>query len=268
MASCLCASEAALKVHRDATAFAEFVGEEVRHRVKSFKGRFAASALANLQTEAQVLHGAVLSLCDGGWAASATILLRTSMELLLSAIVIALGEDESEYLGFIYTRSFEKAASQDASTGPKARERAASQIAQAIERLPAHLRQEAREWASARGPVRYWYEPKFKGPDAICTKYERDDLRTQYRTLSGPVHGGLLGLRLYRDDPDRMSATPRSDPKSQSKVLVVSSYFLAETSFLRGLFHGLSIEGIRQQLRTEQRAVLLAQQPGGQPEDG
>jgi hypothetical protein len=258
MNSRLCASPEAIRAHRKASIFADYVRTTAEERQGSYEGRFAATALTSIQVDAQAIHGAVLSLCDGGWAFAAPVLLRTSFELLLSALVIARGEGDREYLGLRYTHAYLKAALREAQVGDSLRNDAREQLESAIGRLPVEVQMKVRQWAFKEPLEKFWYQPEFKGPSDVIKAYGNDAVRDQYQALCGPAHGGVLGLRVFRSEPDKVHPAPRCDPSPQSSALVLSSWFLTQITRCVAHLHNLLTDDVAAKLFAEHRLILKA----------
>ncbi len=52
-----------------------------------------------------------------------------------------------------------------------------------------------------------------------------------------------MGLRQFRDEPDKLDINPRSDPRSQGFAMITSSRLLIEATHLRETFESLKDGG-------------------------
>jgi hypothetical protein len=62
------------------------------------------------------------------------------------------------------------------------------------------------------------------------------EIRFVYDTHSGGAHGGYLGLRILKDQPDQVHPNPRADPRSQNLALAGSTRILLEAMNIRDHF--------------------------------
>jgi hypothetical protein len=254
----LVAPRPTLEVARKAEAFSEFVHHELKGTPGLPPGQYARAALSNIQAEAEALHGAAISLCGGGWASLATILLRTSTDLLASALVLTHAGNSADLQGFKYLYGFLREAARDSSLPSTKRKEHTEELLKRISVLGIALQPEAKAWAFQGKKAKFWYGDDFSGPSSILEKYGGPEYGEFFQTLSSPAHGGFLGLRLFRDDPDSLHPFPRRDPIAQGSILVISSWLLVVIAQARASFHCLGVEGIFQKLQDEQRRVLVS----------
>jgi hypothetical protein len=57
-----------------------------------------------------------------------------------------------------------------------------------------------------------------------------------YDVYSGGSHGGFIGLRILKDEPDHVHPNPRPDPHSQNLALAASARILLEAMNVRDGF--------------------------------
>ena len=56
----------------------------------------------------------------------------------------------------------------------------------------------------------------------MAEKLCSEDVFQLYKDFSGGAHGGFLGLRLVKDNPDDVHINPRADKRSQELALIAS----------------------------------------------
>ena len=93
---------------------------------------------------------------------------------------------------------------------------------------------------------RFWYTDEFGGPTTLLKKFSDKEHQFLYRKLSAAAHFGFLGLRFFRDEPDKLSLDPRQDRRALGMTLISSSRFLVEIAQLRAIFEKLPQDGYRQ----------------------
>lgn len=178
------------------------------------------------------------------------------MDLLLSTAAITEDEGQAEYRGFKYTHSFHKALLSDQVTTPATREELSKQVAQAIDRLPAAFQERARHFVYQERLGAYWYCPEYMRPRDIIAKLSGPGIQSLYDTLSAGAHGGFVGLRVFKDEPDRVHPNPRPDPLSQHLVLGGSTKMLLDTMNMRDAFENAGAHRVQYGVLT-QRLVSL-----------
>ena len=120
--SFLRADPAILRLHADVQEYASAVNGSIAAAHGGVSPHpLSGGALYALTADLFGMHRAILSLCEDGWAFAAVALLRSMMDLLLSAAVITEREPEAEYRGFKYTNFFLKAQLKDVTLSPGAR---------------------------------------------------------------------------------------------------------------------------------------------------
>jgi hypothetical protein len=98
----------------------------------------------------------------------------------------------------------------------------------------------------------YWFGDEFASPSVLLEKLADQEFANIYRTFSAAAHGGFLGMRLLRDDPDLWSINPQRPVQSKSlSVLVTSGRLLVEVISLRSRHESLDLESVVQHYRFE-----------------
>ncbi len=228
-----------LAVHETADAYAETIIEKSRNASgTSHPFPLSAGALYNLSQDSLILHRSVAALCTAGWAAATPHLLRAQLEILGNSAVIW-NDEEPEYMAFKYQFSFLVTAYRKNTSDAGTRQNARAQLEEGIERLPEELQARARDFAFKDKLQGYWYRPEISGPTDAIEKYGRPEIKDTYRSLSSSVHGGFLGMRLFRDDPDRISAARRADPEAVARALSISSVVTMDQYHFRAHADGI-----------------------------
>lgn len=182
------------------------------------------------------IHRAVFTLCEDGWAFATVPLLRTMIDLLISAAVMTEQASEAEYRGFKYTHFFLKAQLREQHLSSQVRAVLRSQLEKGIAHLPTDQRQRASDYVFRQRLLSYWYCPEYRRPMEALDKLLSPGIRFVYDMFSGGSHGGYLGLSVLKDEPDQKHPNQRADAKSQNLALASSSRLLLETMNIRDRF--------------------------------
>jgi len=151
------------------------------------------------------------------------------LDLLLSAAVIARKPDEAEYRGFKYTHIFLKDNLNNPVFTKEQRSEIREQISTGIKQLPEESREKAQQFMFKERMYPYWFSPEFARPSDVVEQLCSADVAKLYRLFSGGSHGGYIGLRLLKDQPDEVHPNPRADKRSQEMALAGSIRFTFET---------------------------------------
>ncbi|MDA2928261.1 hypothetical protein MYX78_13715, partial [Acidobacteria bacterium AH-259-G07] len=148
-------------------------------------------------------------------------------------------DEHADFMGFKYLLSWAKVRLADASLSDQERESIRAEVDRALAEL-GKVDQKLQERGKAfifRQKLRtFWWNPEFRGgPMHIFHGYWNKPDQF-YSTLSSASHGGLTGLRLFKDDPEDVHPNPRQDPRSQNTALTFSCRLLLEMCGLRGDF--------------------------------
>ncbi len=135
-----------------------------------------------------------------------------------------------------YTYFFLKAELKEAGLSSAARKASRAQIQKGIDRLPVSNQQKARDFMFQERLWGYWYCPEYKRPTEVLDRLFSPDIRFIYDTHSGGSHGGYLGLRILKDQPDQVHPNPRADPRSHNIALAGSIRILLEAMNIRDHF--------------------------------
>lgn len=226
-----------IQVHADAQAYADRVNRSIAEANGGISRHpLSGGALYTLTADLWAMHRAILSLCEHGWGFIAVVLLRTMIDMGIIAAVITEHESEAEYRGFKYTHFFLKAQVNETTLLPEIRASNRAQIEAGIRKLPPAQQQRAKDFMF-REPLRaYWFCPEFTRPTDVLDRLSRPDIRSMYETFSGGSHGGFLGLRILKDNPDDIHPNPRADPRTQNLALVASTRMLLDVMHMRDRF--------------------------------
>jgi len=190
---------------------------------------YAGGAFNSIAADQLALHRSVISLCSDGWTFATAPLLRTMHDLLISAAIIAEVEPEAEYRGFKYTHTFLKDNLSNMAFAPEQRTRIREQIEEGLNDLPASVKDKARAFMFKERHYGYWHCPEFKRPADAVDRLFAPAAQVVYRLFSGGTHGGYLGLRLLKADPDNIHPKQRAGAQSQKLALGGATRFTLDT---------------------------------------
>ncbi len=248
----LAADRKVIEFHRKCKLFAILVNKTISDKNQGqFRKRHSSSALNIISGDCLTMHRANFTLCRNGWAFSSVLLIRTMLDMLFNSVIITHNKNNSDFMGFKYLHFFLKSAISDKNTPEPAKQSHRQQIIKGIELLNTEDQERAKHFIYQEKLRGYWYQPEFKGPSNILEQLSNPDIEYVYNTLSGGVHAGYLGLRLYRDNPDFNDPNPRADKRAQNQVLLVSSRLLLETFSAIEIFEGCDLNGITNSLMQE-----------------
>ena len=210
----------ALMAHDEATEYAVRV-----QAASSSKQSVARSALSVLAHESVCLHRAIEALGREGWAFAAPILMRSTLDLALSALVIV-NADRPDVAAFEYFYAFTKG--EDYRSNPKAQEETAVSVRTHLEQMTSADRDAASAFLVSSKAGAFWYSDRFRGPSDVIQAYGTAELRELWRRLSSSTHGGYFGMRTFRADPFRLNINPRKDPQTGAMAVLGSTTVLVE----------------------------------------
>jgi hypothetical protein len=196
----------------------------------------SGGALYALSADLFSVHRAVLSLCEDGWAFVAVPLLRTMIDFLMNAAVITEQKPEAEYRGFKYTHFFLKAQLKETRLSAEVRAGLRRQLENGIAQLPAGQQHKARHFIFQERLWSFWYCPEYRRPMDVLDRLLSAGIRFVYDTFSGGSHGGYLGMKVLKDEPDLVNPNQRADTRSQNLALSGSTRILLETMNIRDQF--------------------------------
>lgn len=242
------ADGAIIRLHADAQGYASAVNASIAAAHGGVSPHpLSGGALYALTADLFGMHRAVFSLCEDGWAFAAVAVLRSMMDLLLSAAVITEQEPDAEYRGFKYTYFFLKAELNEAALSAADRTAVRARIEEGINLLPPEHQQRARDFMFRERLWGYWYCPEFRRPTEVLDRLSSAEVRALYDAYSGGSHGGYLGLRILKDEPNQVHPNQRPDPRSQNLALVVSTRLLLDTMSIRDRFENGDVHGLMYQ---------------------
>lgn len=212
---------------------------------KETKYPMASEALFSLSSDTVALHRAIKSLCESGWAFPCSILLRSMLDCMINVGIICNEPQKAEYMGFKYMHCYIKGTLSDSKSSKEHKDYAKRSLSQAIEKLPQNYKGKAQDFFGQKRSA-YWFNPEFSKPSDVLEKLASPGTQELYRIYSGSTHGGFIGNRIFRDEPDNTHPNPRADKKAQNLALVASSRFLIEISTVRGNFEVGGISKFRE----------------------
>lgn len=205
--------------------------------------------------DAVCTHRAIGTLVDFGWSGPGAAVLRALLDLVISTAAIVNSSDP-KMAAFRYMYSGFRRHSRDPSFSAQQRKAMFSQIRHRISLLPNELKSRALAVVKERDRP-YWFSEEFRSPTEILEKHGSPGMVWAYLQLSAAAHGTMMGLRLFRDDPDRIDVNPiPPGPKSYSLDLS-SSRFLISVVDLRNLYEHLGMDSAIKAFNNDLRAAAL-----------
>ena len=205
----------------------------------------ARSALSVINHESVCFHRAIGDLAYQGWAFAAPVLLRTQMEGMLSTLAITQSK-QANLAGFKFFYAYAKDMQSDPNLQDEARDELKTSIRRHMKQLSEEDQELAKDYLHRQKLGGFWYADEFGGPTALLKKFSDKEQLFLYRKLSAAAHFGFLGLRFFRDEPEKLSVEPRQDRRALGMTLIGSSRFLLEIARLRAIFEKLPQNGYRQ----------------------
>ncbi len=185
------------------------------------------------------VHRAVGCLVDGGWSGPGAALLRTLIDMSVSAA--ALGNSEQPQMAaFRYLYAGFRRHARDPGLPASARKKMFDQIRQRLRLLPEELRSDAVKVVKDKDRP-YWFAPEWRSPSAVIDAFGAPDLKWTYMQVSAAAHGTVTGLRLFRDEPDKISVDPDALGIRALSLDFASSRWLVEIVRVRDAVEGLGL---------------------------
>jgi hypothetical protein len=231
---------AAFELHRAALDLA--VGAQILStaRYEFSPNDIVRDALFVLSHDAACIHQAIGQLVFTGWSSPAAPLVRTLLDLMVSELAILNGASRP-LAAFKYLYSNFRSLSRDMQLPATNRANMRKQVRQRIAQLPPEQRDDALR-AYAEKDRAYWFSPEWPSPSAVIAQFGVPGMADFYRQFSAAAHGGFFGLRLFRDQPDRIDINPRRPPSTHAlSVAYISAKLLVEIARGRNEYEGLDI---------------------------
>jgi hypothetical protein len=217
--------------HNPAIELATAAHEQSIVRFRGQPNDIRRDAFFVLSHDAIVVHRAIGSLADAGWSGPGGALLRTLMDMNVSALALAQSAEPSlAAFRFLYSGFRRHWRSQHLDRA--ARQHMFAQIRQRLDLLPADQRAEAMRAVKDRDRP-YWFAPEWPKPSALIDQFGSAELVWVYQQLSAAAHGTFLGSRLYRENPDDMGINPEPRGPRALTLDFSSCRFLVEVVRIR-----------------------------------
>jgi hypothetical protein len=196
------------------------------------------SALVSITHETVILHRALGDLCLSGWSSAGTPIFRTMLDLTVS--ILAIGHSScSPIAAFRYFHAGYRRETRNNEKSKEWRAGAVKFVMARISMLPPELQSAAKEVLNERDGA-YWFQPEFKRPREIVEKFGNDQFQWLYRNFSSAAHGGLFGLKYFRDDPFGLNINPRLPMgRPAAKLMLHSSRLLVDIIMIRDSYQRL-----------------------------
>jgi hypothetical protein len=193
-----------------------------------------------LSHDAIAIHQAIGQLVFTGWSSPASALLRTLLDLTVSLLAI-LNSTSPPLSAFKYLYANFRRLNRDPQFPVANKQRMRKQVRDRIALLPPSQRPDAVR-AYGEKDRAYWFSPEWSSPSVVIEKFGVPGMADFYRHCSAAAHGGVFGLRLFRDDPDKIDVNPRRPPgKHALSVAYISAKLLVEITRGRNEYEGLGI---------------------------
>ncbi len=214
-------------------------------------------AFFTISQDAVITHRAIGTLARSGWVGSTPVLLRTLLDLQISAAAI-LHSADSRLAAFKYFYSgYRLLDRSDKHFDAEFRRSARKLIRERIGQLPEADRPAALQFLKEKDRS-YWFSDEWSNPSQVLSQFA-PDLLVPYKRLSSAAHGGFFGMRLFREDPDQRSINAELPAGLRSvKARLTSSRFLVDLIAIRSGAEDLELDGRAQFLR-EQISLAFAE---------
>jgi hypothetical protein len=228
--------------HEPAIELAVQLNSVSKTKFESAPNDLLRDAMFALNVDAVRVHRAVGCLADGGWPAQGASLLRTLIDITISAIAVV-NSQSPRMAAFRYFYSGFRRAARDQSFSRTFRQAMFDQMKARIASLPENLRSEALAVVKEKDRA-YWYAEEFASPSAVIERFGTPDIRSAYAQLSGCAHGGFMGSRLFRERPDSYDINPENAGPRALSIDLISCRLLAEFLLVREGAEGLGMGAV------------------------
>lgn len=240
-----------LDFHEKLIVFSSFLqNESSKEKPETTSNHLAVSALTRLHADLICIHRAILTLCKDGWPFIVPVLLRTMLDIILSASVIA-NADNPSYMGFKYFFLGFKQRLTESKVPEEEKTQIKEELNRSLDVLNDNVKEKAKEWFYKGRLLTYWFSPEFARPSDIIGTYSSPEIKWLYKKYSGSTHGGFIGLSLLRQESDRIDINPRQDKGATLIALSASYRILLEFFRLRNIFEALNLDDIISELMEE-----------------
>ena len=245
----------AVRIHELAIRFAVEAADRSAKKYANALNDIRRDALFALSQDGVITHRAIGSLVESGWSGTTGSLLRTLFDIQIAAMAIV-SSQKPRLMAFRYFYSGHRQLSRDHTRfDPPTRRAAREAIRERIKLLPEDDRQDALAFLKEKDRP-YFFSEEWKSPSELVDLMAAPDLDRAYRQLSSAAHGGFLGIRLLRDDPDDLGIGPQLPPGEHAAgALLTSSRLLVELTSMRGQAEQLDLDEIASAMRHDIREV-------------
>ena len=234
------ATKAVLYFHHRTLELAVEANLESNKRYETSPKSLVRSAIWALSHDSVCTHQAIFDACRCGWSSSGAVLVRTLMDLTISTVAI-LSSSNPELAAFKYFFSSYRTVLRDPSYRGEVLDVTRKLCREYLLLLAESDRKEAKRFLHNERKMAYWYSGEFTRPSEVIEKH-LPSLQGAFTLLSAAAHGGFLGTRAFRDDPDFHDVNPRRPKETAELVLMMSSRLLLEQTRLRAESEGLGIK--------------------------
>ncbi|MFH1367694.1 MAG: DUF5677 domain-containing protein [Elusimicrobiota bacterium] len=228
------------KYHGRVVGFSRYINLVSKLKDKYIKNnRLSRGAFFKLHAWQIVLHKAILSLCEEGWAQTSGILSRTMLDTMATMLVI--GEKEHEYRAFKYYAFEDLKIINSGSVSDDERSKIEDNLEITIKELTPEDRSKVKDYIEGKKYGNYWFCPDYTNINSVFDKLteKESDLYFKYRLYSGVSHGSHVGTNIGLDQPDTIGIDPQPNKESSKRAIYDSSRLLLETCLIRNEFEKL-----------------------------
>jgi hypothetical protein len=188
-------------------------------------------ALFVLTHDSICVHRAIGTVVDAGWSGPGAALLRALVDLNVSTLAIV-NSANPPMAAFRYMHSGLRRHARDQLFTAQQRKAIFSRIRKRIALLRPELKTEALAVVRERDRP-YWFAEEFQSPTVVLDRFGVPGMKWAYLQISAAAHGSMIGLRLFRDEPDRIDINPYPVGPKALALDVSSCRFLAGVLELR-----------------------------------
>ena len=227
------------KFHEPAIELAVSLQERSRAKYEQAPNDLVRDALFVLTHDAVCVHRAIGRLVDAGWSGPGAALLRALIDLNVSTLAIV-NSANPRMAAFRYMYSGFRRHSRDQSLTSQQRKTIFGQIRQRMRMLPRKFKAEAMAVVRERDRA-YWFSEEFQSPTDVLERFGAPGVKWAYLQVSAAAHGSMMGLRLFRDEPDRIDINPYPVGAKALSLDISSCRFLTSLLELRDAYEQLGM---------------------------
>lgn len=216
-----CGCRMVTKFHNEVLDLAVRINESANGIYEGQANDIVHDAIFVMNHDAICVHRAIGQLVTSGWPAPAAALVRTLLDLAVSAVALDRSRDRT-VAAFRYMYSGLRNLSRDASFSRETRQDAFRQVRDRLKLIPEVKHPELIRVIKEKSRA-YWFSPEWPNPSEVLGQEVHQDLARMYRLFSSVAHGGYLGMRIFKEDPDHIGVNPETPPGPRAANLDLTS---------------------------------------------